>query len=122
MKSVLIIIIAVIAAILVIGGAAAVAVMNMDVDDGSQIGHALGKVKEKLTGSSGGSESSNGGSVMEKVGHVVEEKTVESAQEPGKIYREVKYDDGNVRQYDKDTGELIGSTFKSDQDKLPSME
>ena len=123
MESILTIIIALIVALLVIGGAAAFAVMNMDVDDSSQFGHVINKIKEKVTGgsSSEGSESS-GGSVVEKVGNVVSEKMVESGQEPGLTYREVTYDDGNIRQYDKDTGELIGSTFDSDQSKLPSME
>ena len=73
-------------------------------------------------GSSSEGSGSSGGSVVEKVGNVVSEKMVESGQEPGLTYREVTYDDGNIRQYDKDTGELIGSTFDSDQSKLPSME
>lgn len=124
MKSAVAIIVGVIVALLVIGGVGAVAIMSMEHDDSSQMGHALNKIKEKLTGKSvsEGSGSSNGGSVVEKVGHVVKEEIVESGQEPGKIYREVTYSDGNVRQYDNATGELIGSTFESDQDKLPSVE
>ena len=53
---------------------------------------------------------------------VGKEEVVESGQEPGLKYREVTYDDGGVRQYDVNTGELIGSTYESDQDKLPGME
>ena len=121
MKSIVAIIIAVVVALLVIGGAAAYAAMNMEFDDSTTVGHVLHKIKEKLTGesSSGGS---SGGSVVEKVGNVVKEEIVESGQEPGLTYREVTYSDGGVRQFDKDTGELIGSTYDSDQDKLPSME
>ena len=36
--------------------------------------------------------------------------------------RQVTYSDGNFRQYDIDTGELIGSTFESDQKYLPGMD
>ncbi len=39
----------------------------------------------------------------------------------GSYYREVDYKDGGMRQYDKN-GKLIGSTYDSDQDQLPSME
>lgn len=37
-------------------------------------------------------------------------------------YREVRYEDGGFRQFDTETGELIGSSYKSDQENLPSME
>lgn len=37
-------------------------------------------------------------------------------------YREVRYEDGGFRQFDTETGELIGSSYKSDQENLPTME
>lgn len=37
-------------------------------------------------------------------------------------YREIRYEDGGFRQFDTQTGELIGSSYKSDQKNLPSME
>ena len=36
--------------------------------------------------------------------------------------REVTYEDGGFRQFDVETGELIGSSYKEDQSKLPSLE
>lgn len=39
----------------------------------------------------------------------------------GSHYKEVEYADGNFRQYSYD-GKLIGSSYESDQDQLPSME
>ena len=37
-------------------------------------------------------------------------------------YREIHYEDGGFRQFDIETGELIGSSYESDQKNLPSME
>lgn len=53
---------------------------------------------------------------------VVKEEIITSGQEEGVTYREVTYDDGGFRQFDVETGELIGSSYDSDQDKLPKME
>lgn len=53
---------------------------------------------------------------------VVKEEIITSGQESGLKYREVTYDDGGFRQFDIKTGELIGSSYESDQDKLPDME
>ena len=53
---------------------------------------------------------------------VVKEEIIASGQEDGLKYREVTYDDGGFRQFDIKTGELIGSSYDSDQDSLPSME
>lgn len=39
----------------------------------------------------------------------------------GSHYKQVEYADGNFRQYSYD-GKLIGSSYESDQDQLPSME
>lgn len=53
---------------------------------------------------------------------VVKEEIINSAQAEGVTYRKVTYDDGGFRQFDVETGELIGSSYDSDQDKLPKME
>lgn len=37
-------------------------------------------------------------------------------------YRLIRYEDGGFRQFDVETDELIGSSYKSDQEYLPSME
>lgn len=37
-------------------------------------------------------------------------------------YKQVNYKDGGFRQFDVDTGELIGSSYPEDQKYLPSME
>ena len=43
-------------------------------------------------------------------------------QAGGGYYKEVTYKDGGFRQFDLETGKLIGSSYKSDSSKLPSME
>ena len=43
------------------------------------------------------------------------EKNYQAGQ--GEFY-EISYSDGNFRQYDKKTGELVGSSFDEDQEKL----
>ena len=66
--------------------------------------------------------SSSGDSIVDKVGNIVSEEVKFNAQNGEGYYREVTYDDGGFRQYDTESGELIGSSYESDQDKLPSME
>lgn len=53
---------------------------------------------------------------------VVKEEIITSSQQEGLTYRKVTYSDGGFRQFDVETGELIGSSYDSDQDKLPKME
>lgn len=45
-----------------------------------------------------------------------------NAQAGEGYYKEVTYNDGGFRQFDAETGELIGSSYKSDQSKLPDLE
>ena len=52
---------------------------------------------------------------------VLKEEIIKSGQ-AGVTYRQVTYEDGGFRQFDIETGKLIGSSYESDQDKLPSME
>ncbi|WP_406534307.1 flagellar protein, FliL [Methanobrevibacter sp.] len=53
---------------------------------------------------------------------VVSEEVKFNYQDGYGYYREVTYKDGGFRQFDTETGELIGSSYDSDQDKLPSLE
>lgn len=53
---------------------------------------------------------------------IVKEEVKFNAQNGSGYYREVTYKDGGFRQFDVETGELIGSSYASDQDKLPSLE
>jgi len=53
---------------------------------------------------------------------IVSEEVKFNAQNGEGYYREVTYKDGGFRQYDSDSGELIGSSYESDQGQLPSME
>ena len=85
---------------------------------------APGDVVDKVSNvaSSDSSSSSSGDSVVDKVSDIVSEEVKFNAQNGEGYYREVTYKDGGFRQYDTETGELIGSSYDSDQDKLPSME
>ena len=52
---------------------------------------------------------------------IVSQEVKFNAQAGHGYYKEIKYKDGGFRQYDVETGKLIGSSYKSDQSKLPSM-
>ena len=68
--------------------------------------------------SNGGQASSNS-----KSDNVTSEEVKYNGQaDNGSYYREVTYSDGGFRQYDTSSGELIGSSYDSDQKNLPSME
>lgn len=92
--------IVILAGILVIGGGA-VAYKFMESHDGDS---AVNKVMDKV---------SNSGS-----SDVVKEEVKENGQAGGGSYRQVSYGDGGFRQYDSKTGELIGSSYDSDQASL----
>ena len=105
---------------IVAGGAAALHVMSQAGIDPSNVGDVVDKVSN--VASSDSSSSSSGDSVVDKVSDIVSEEVKFNAQNGEGYYREVTYRDGGFRQYDTETGELIGSSYDSDQDKLPSME
>ena len=125
MKGFILVILAIIAVVIVAGGAAALHVMSQvgigigDIDSGN-IGDVVDKVSN--VASSDSSSSSSGDSVVDKVSDIVSEEVKFNAQNGEGYYREVTYKDGGFRQYDTETGELIGSSYDSDQGKLPSME
>ncbi|PWB88055.1 flagellar protein, FliL [Methanobrevibacter thaueri] len=125
MKGFILVILAIIAVVIVAGGAAALHVMNqagIGIEDinPSNVGDVVDKVSN--VASSDSSSSSSGDSVVDKVSDIVSEEVKFNAQNGEGYYREVTYRDGGFRQYDTETGELIGSSYDSDQGKLPSME
>ena len=125
MKGFILVILAIIAVVIVAGGAAALHVMSqagIGIEDinPSNVGDVVDKVSN--VASSDSSSSSSGDSVVDKVNDIVSEEVKFNAQNGEGYYREVTYKDGGFRQYDTETGELIGSSYDSDQDKLPSME
>ena len=128
MKGFILVIIGIIVAVLVVGGAVAYHVMSeagMGIDDVDS--STVGKIADKVSNvaSSDSSESSSDdsdSSIADKVSDIVSEEVKFNAQNGEGYYREVTYKDGGFRQYDTESGDLIGSSYESDQDKLPSME
>ena len=125
MKGFILIILAIIAAVLVLGGATAFHVISesgIGIGDGesNSISNMIDKVSNVESSESSNSDSE--GSIMDTVNDIVKEEVKFNAQNGEGYYREVTYKDGGFRQFDTETGELIGSSYESDQDKLPSME
>ena len=123
MKGFILVIIAIIAVVIVAGGATALHLMNqngVESIDSDTVNDVVDKVSS--VASSDSSDSSSDDSVIDKVSDIVSEEVKFNAQNGEGYYREVTYKDGGFRQYDTETGELIGSSYDSDQDKLPSME
>lgn len=102
-KGILLILLAIIVVILVIGGAAAFFVAH-------ELGLSLNDIGDKLH-----NKESSSGDVGSKI---VSEITKSNEQQGEGSYKEVTYEDGGFRQYDTKTGELIGSSYNSDQAKL----
>lgn len=127
MKGIILLGIVIIGAVIVGGGAAAYHFLNeagVDVDDinSDTINDVVDKVSDAASSDSSSSDDSSDKSVVDKASDIVKEEVKFNAQDGHGHYREVTYADGGFRQYDVDTGELIGSSYDSDQDKLPSME
>lgn len=127
MKGFILLIIGIIAAVLVVGGATAVHFMNelgVGVEDiGSDtVSDVVDKVSNVASSQSSESSSDSDKSIIDDVSDIVSEEVKFNAQNGEGYYREVTYKDGGFRQYDTESGDLIGSSYDSDQDKLPSME
>ncbi|WP_407410200.1 flagellar protein, FliL [Methanobrevibacter sp.] len=123
MKSFILILLGIIVALLVIGGAVAYSFMNelgvnMENIDSSDIE----KLKDKVSNvaSSESSDSSSGSQSADS--DIVSEEVKFNGQNGEGYYREVTYKDGGFRQYDTESGDLIGSSYSSDQKDLPSMD
>lgn len=127
MKGFILLIIGIIAAVLVVGGATAVHFMNelgvgVEDIDSNTVSDVVDKVSNVASSGSSESSSESGNSIVDDVSDIVSEEVKFNAQNGEGYYREVTYKDGGFRQYDTQSGELIGSSYDSDQDKLPSME
>lgn len=114
------ILLGVIVALVVVGGA--VMALNL-MDDGTDVVdnntssvNNTGDVKNATFSDDQNNTSDNNDS------DIVKEEVKFNAQNGSGYYREVTYKDGGFRQFDVETGELIGSSYDSDQDKLPSLE
>lgn len=120
MKGFILLILGIIAVVLVVGGVAAVHVMQeAGIEEFNT--DTIKMIFDKLSGTQS-SESSGSSSGSGNVVDVVKEEVKQNYQNGEGSYKEVTYSDGGFRQYDTDTGELIGSSYDSDQGKLPSME
>ena len=106
MKSTIIIVLGILIAVLLVGGAVAYTFadeLGVNMNDFNSI---FNKVKDKANGAS-----SDGPSIVSDV-------VKENGQEGSGSYREVSYSDGGFRQYDSESGDLIGSSYKEDQGQL----
>ena len=104
MKGILAFLLGIVVVLLLIGAGAAF----FSIHDDSGSSNVVNKVKEAVS--------------SDNPGNVVSEVIKSNGQNGEGSYREVNYDDGGFRQFDTETGELIGSSYESDQAKLPSME
>ena len=106
-------------ALLIVGSAVAYFFINeLGVNMENIDSNTINKIKDKVSNVAS-SESSDSSS---SDGNIVSEVVKFNEQNGEGYYREVTYSDGGFRQYDKDSGELIGSSYESDQKNLPSME
>ncbi len=123
MKGFIVVVLGIIAALLIVGGAVAYSFMNeLGVNMEDIDSNTIDKIKDKVSNVAS-SESSDSQSASSSEGSdIVSEVVKFNAQNGEGYYREVTYDDGGFRQYDTETGDLIGSSYKSDQGSLPSME
>ena len=110
--------------VLIVGGAVAHDyIQKVGVDDMDS--NTINKIKDKVSNIASSSEASSKSSDDDSgniIDDIVSEEVKFNAQNGEGYYREVTYKDGGFRQYDTESGELIGSSYDSDQDKLPSME
>lgn len=123
MKGFILVILCIIGALLIVGGAVAYSFMselgvNMENMDSNTINNIKDKVIDVASSdsSSSSSGSQSGGS------DIVSEIIKSNGQNGEGQYREVTYKDGGFRQYDTESGKLIGSSYQSDQGSLPNLE
>ena len=112
-----ILILAVALVVILAGGAFALSFLgnSADLADGSDSStfHKVANKVEQITSSDGSSSSGSGDG-----GNIVSEIVKFNDQNGEGYFREVTYKDGGFRQYDNATGELIGSSYDEDQEKL----
>lgn len=121
-KEILIIVIAILIAACIIAVAVFVSTDNLNSSD---IQNNTTNLKNNTTANDtvnldDNSEKSYSNSAKSSDNNVVSENVEFNAQQGEGYYKEVKYADGGFRQYDTDSGELIGSSYDSDQGYLES--
>lgn len=104
-------------AILIVGGVVGYNVTSEAADDSVYIEELVNEINDTSISDNSGSDN-----MSDNSSDIVSEEIYFNSQQGEGYYREVTYSDGGFRQFDADTGELIGSSYDSDQDKLPSME
>ncbi len=117
MKSSVLILIAV-AAILLVGGAFAFTFMDKiaNVADGGDSGtfHKIANKVDQVTSS----DSSSGATGNDNGDSNILSDIIKPNGQSGGSYREITYKDGGFRQFDVDTGDMIGSSYDEDQKEL----
>jgi hypothetical protein len=123
MKGFIVVVLGIIAVLLIVGGAVAYSFMNeLGVNMEDIDSNTIDKIKDKVSNVAS-SESSDSPSASSSEGsNIVDEVVKFNGQNGEGYYREVTYSDGGFRQYDTETGDLIGSSYDSDKDKLPTLE
>lgn len=117
MKSFILVLLGIIVALLVVGGAVAYSFMNQSgVNMDEKDSNIMENIKDKASSVASLKDSQSDD------GNIVSEIVKSNGQNGEGQYREVTYGDGGFRQFDVDSGELIGSSYKSDQENLPSLE
>lgn len=123
MKGFIVVVLGIIVALLIVGGAVAYSFMNeLGVNMEDIDSNTIDIIKDKVSNVAS-SESSDSPSASSSEGsNIVDEVVKFNGQNGEGYYREVTYSDGGFRQYDTESGDLIGSSYDSDKDKLPSLE
>ena len=123
MKGFIVVVLGIIAALLIVGGAVAYSFMNeLGVNMEDIDSNTIDKIKDKVSNVASSESSDSPSASSSEASNIVDEVVKFNAQNGEGYYREVTYKDGGFRQYDTESGELIGSSYESDQGKLPSME
>jgi hypothetical protein len=123
MKNFILVVLGIIVALLVVGGVVGYTFLNdvADAEDTS-VNDVIDKVSNVASSESSDESSDDTSADDDGDSDVVSEEVKFNAQNGEGYYREVTYKDGGFRQYDTESGDLIGSSYDSDQDQLPSME
>ena len=117
----IVIIVLVIAIILAVGG---IFVLNSNSNDNSDdnvtniTNNTTEDSLQEVTKNATVEENNNDGDDVTAGLSIVKEEVYFNGQAGEGYIREVTYSDGNFRQYDSVTGELIGSSFEGDQARL----
>ena len=120
MKNAIIVLIGIVIALLIVGGA--VALNTMGSNDNQQSDDADSAVEEETDTVKNATLVDDDDTSSGSDSDIVSEEIKFNYQNGSGYYREVTYRDGGFRQFDTESNELIGSSYDSDQDKLPSME